>query len=176
MLNDTRVTLRGNVATEPTLRVTQTGTTVCSFRLAVTERRYDDGEQKMVDAGTSWYTVSTWRGLAPNVAASLSSGTTVIVQGRLRIRDYTWEEQPRTSADVDADAVGVDLAWGTARFTPNRRSARAEAAGQPDGAPDGAPSDDVDGVDGVEDAAGGAPLEAVEDEELVGAGSPAHPF
>jgi single-strand DNA-binding protein len=174
MLNDTRVTLRGNVATDPTLRVTQTGTPVCTFRLAVTERRYDDAEQKMVDTATSWYTVSAWRGLAANVAASLSSGTTVVVQGRLRIRDYTWEEQPRTSADVDADAVGVDLAWGTARFTPNRRSARTETVpGQPDGAQDDAV---LEGADGAGDASEAEPPEALEDDELVGAGGAAHPF
>lgn len=121
MLNDTRITLRGNVATTPTLRVTTSGTTMCTFRMAVTDRRWSEADQKYVDGTTSWYTVTAWRGLAGNVAASLAPGTGVVVQGRLRIRDYTWEEQPRTSADVTADVVALDLSWGTARLDPGRR-------------------------------------------------------
>ena len=122
MLNETRVALRGNVATEPVLKVTQQGTTVCSFRLAVTARRYSTSDSKVVDAETSWYTVTCWRSLAENAVASLSTGQGVVVQGRLRVRDFVHDAQPRTSADVTADALGHDLTWGTSSFTPNRRS------------------------------------------------------
>lgn len=122
MLNETRVALRGNVATDPVLKVTSGGTTVCSFRLAVTTRRWSPAENKMVDAETSWYTVTCWRTLAENVVSSLGKGSGVLVQGRLRVRDYTHDDQPRTSADVTADFVGVDLSWGTAEFTANRRT------------------------------------------------------
>lgn len=122
MLNETRVALRGNVATEPVLKVTQQGTTVCSFRLAVTARRYSTSDSKVVDAETSWYTVTCWRSLAENAVASLSTGQGVVVHGRLRVRDFVHEAQPRTSADVTADALGHDLTWGTSSFTPNRRS------------------------------------------------------
>ncbi|MFC5380842.1 single-stranded DNA-binding protein [Aquipuribacter nitratireducens] len=121
MLNDTRITLRGNVATTPSLKVTTAGTTLCTFRMAVTDRRWSDTDQKYVDGATSWYTVTAWRGLAGNVAASLAPGTGVVVQGRLRIRDYTWENQPRTSADVTADVVALDLSWGTVKLEPARR-------------------------------------------------------
>lgn len=125
MLNETKVALRGNVATEPALRVTTNGTTVCSFRLAVTARRYSQTDSKVVDAETSWYTVTCWRGLAENVASSLAKGQGVMVQGRLRVRDFVHENQPRTSADVMAEVVGHDLTWGTTSFTANRRT-RAE--------------------------------------------------
>ncbi len=125
MLNETRVALRGNVATEPVLKVTQNGTTMCSFRLAVTARRFSVTDNKMVDAETSWYTVTCWRTLAENVSSSVEKGQGVMVQGRLRVRDFTHDGQPRTSADVTADHVGHDLSWGTSTFTGNRRS-RAE--------------------------------------------------
>lgn len=122
MLNETRVALRGNVATEPVLKVTQQGTTVCSFRLAVTARRYSSSDSKVVDAETSWYTVTCWRSLAENVVGSLAKGQGVVVHGRLRVRDFVHDGQPRTSADVTAEALGHDLTWGTTAFTPNRRS------------------------------------------------------
>lgn len=121
MLNETRVALRGNVATDPVLKVTTGGTTVCSFRLAVTARRWSGPDNKMVDAETSWYTVTCWRMLAENVVSSLAKGHSVLVQGRLRVRDYTHDDQQRTSADVTADVVGADLSWGTTEFTANRR-------------------------------------------------------
>jgi single-strand DNA-binding protein len=122
MLNETKVALRGNVATEPVLRITQNGTTVCSFRLAVTARRYSTADSKVVDAETSWYTVTCWRSLAENAVSSLKKGQGVLVQGRLRVRDFVHEGQPRTSADVTADVVGHDLTWGTTLFTANRRT------------------------------------------------------
>lgn len=122
MLNETRVALRGNVATEPVLKVTQQGTTVCSFRLAVTARRYSSSDSKVVDAETSWYTVTCWRSLAENAVSSLSKGHGVVVHGRLRVRDFVHDDQPRTSADVTAEALGHDLTWGTSSFSPNRRS------------------------------------------------------
>lgn len=122
MLNETRVALRGNVATEPVLKVTQQGTTVCSFRLAVTARRYSSADSKVVDAETSWYTVTCWRSLAENAVSSLVKGQGVVVHGRLRVRDFVHDAQPRTSADVTAEALGHDLTWGTTSFTPNRRS------------------------------------------------------
>ena len=122
MLNETRVALRGNVATEPVLKVTQQGTTVCSFRLAVTARRYSTSDSKVVDAETSWYTVTCWRSLAENAVASLCTGQGVVVHGRLRVRDFVHDAQPRTSADLTADALGHDLTWGTSTFAANRRS------------------------------------------------------
>ncbi len=122
MLNETRVALRGNVATEPVLKITQQGTTVCSFRLAVTARRYSAADSKVVDAETSWYTVTCWRSLAENAVGSLSKGQGVVVQGRLRVREFVHDGQSRTSADLTADALGHDLTWGTSTFSPNRRS------------------------------------------------------
>jgi len=121
MLNETRVALRGNVATEPVLKLTLQGTAVCSFRLAVTARRYSSSDSKVVDAETSWYTVTCWRSLAENAASSLAKGQGVVVHGRLRVRDFVHEGQPRTSADLTAEALGHDLTWGTSSFTPARR-------------------------------------------------------
>lgn len=125
MLNETRIALRGNVATEPLLKVTPEGTTLCSFRVAVTARRWSPADSRAVDMESSFYTVTCWRSLAENAAASLSKGQGVVVTGRLRVRQYTHEEQLRTSADVVADGVGHDLSWGTSSLTPTRRS-RAE--------------------------------------------------
>ncbi|MFF8290595.1 single-stranded DNA-binding protein [Streptomyces sp. NPDC016309] len=152
-MNDTMVTLVGNVATSVDYRETVTGG-VAKFRFAATGRRWDREKAVWVDGPTSFYTVSAWRALGANLAASVSVGDPLVIQGRLRVREEDRDGQRRTFVDVDAWAAGHDLARGTSAF---RRAARGEprpadrAAGRP-AVGDGVP-DTVAGV--VSDAAGG---------------------
>ncbi|MGF1663460.1 MAG: single-stranded DNA-binding protein [Kineosporiaceae bacterium] len=127
MFNGTQITVRGHVATDPVHRVTEPGaTSLCSFRVAVTARRWSAVERRAVDVDTSFYTVTCWRQLADNAVASLRKGDGVVVTGRLRVRDFVHDEQQRTSADIVADAVGHDLTWGTAEFSRVTRTERAD--------------------------------------------------
>ncbi len=119
------ITLTGIVATTPRHLITSSQVAITSFRLACGQRRFDRAKNAWVDATTNWYTVSTFRQLAFNVAASVHKGEHVIVTGRLRIRDWDKQERNGTSVDVEADSVGHDLFWCTSRSVRN-------AARQPD--------------------------------------------
>lgn len=134
------LTLTGLVATEPRHLVTSDGLPITSFRLASTQRRFDRAEQRWIDGETNWYTITCFRQLAINVSSSVDKGNRVVVTGRLRIRDWTSGEKAGTSVEVDADAVGHDLTWGTAVYT---RSVSARAAS--DGETTGAALDDAAG-------------------------------
>ncbi|MEU8915018.1 single-stranded DNA-binding protein [Streptomyces nigrescens] len=129
------VTLVGNAATAVEHRLTAAGVTVARFRLAATSRRWDKAQERWTDGETSFYTVRSWRGLADNVAASVAVGEPLIVQGRLRLREG--EQPPEKggqrwfSAEVDAVAIGHDLARGTAAFRRVLRSLRTGADGPP---------------------------------------------
>lgn len=60
-----------------------------------------------------------------NVAACVEVGQPVVVQGRLKVRtEARGEQQQWASADIDAVAIGHDLARGTAAF---QHSAKPEA-------------------------------------------------
>lgn len=62
------------------------------------------------DGQSTFYSVSAWRGLADNIAASLHRGDRVIVIGRLRQRTYTTATgEERLVVEVDADTVAPDL-------------------------------------------------------------------
>ena len=122
------ITITGVVATTPRHIVTTGGLAITSFRLASTQRRFDRAQAKWVDAETNWYTVTTFRQLAVNVLASVKKGERVVATGRLRIRDWEAGEKSGTNIDVEADAVGHDLSWGTASW------ARVSASGTSDGA------------------------------------------
>ena len=124
------ITLTGIVATVPRTLTTGSGLPITSFRLACRQRRFDRVRNSWVDADTNWYTVSSFRQLAQNVERSVQKGEPVVVTGRLRIRDWENQDRSGTSVEVEADAVGHNLAWGTTalvRSTP-AAAAQTEAA------------------------------------------------
>ncbi len=121
------ISLTGLVATSPKYIVTATGLSITSFRFASTQRRYDRAEQKWVDGDTNWYTVTTFRQLAINVSASIQKGQRVVITGRLRVRDWATDDKHGTNVEIDAEAVGHDLSWGTTVFTRSTATAVADA-------------------------------------------------
>ncbi|WP_079044772.1 MULTISPECIES: single-stranded DNA-binding protein [unclassified Streptomyces] len=126
-MNETTVTLVGNVATAVEYRDTATGG-VARFRFAVPTRRWDRVQELWSDGPTSFYTVSAWRSLGANLAASVSVGEPLVVHGRLRVREDERDGQRKTFVDVAALAVGHDLSRGTSAF---RRAARQEQRPEP---------------------------------------------
>ena len=112
-MNDTPVTLVGNLCADPELTVTSQGTQVAALRLAVTARVRDrDG---WADGPTSFYRVTCWRGLAEHAADTLTKGARLLVTGRLRIRQYETDDGRRGhAAEVDADDLGPSLLFATA--------------------------------------------------------------
>lgn len=121
-MNDT-ITVAGIVASNPRHVETSEHLHISVFRLASPERRYDTDTSTWVDAGTNWYTISTFRQLAQNTESSVSKGDRVIVTGRLRIRSWENDGNTGTAIEIDAAALGHDLAWGTTSYTKNPRQA-----------------------------------------------------
>ena len=111
------ITVVGNVATEPQYRRMPTGVIVTSFRVACTQRRQDKVTGEWSDASTNWFSASTYRGLAEHAHSSLHKGDRVILTGRLRVRNWEAGAKRGTNVEIDVDAVGHDLLWGTSRFT-----------------------------------------------------------
>ena len=110
------VTVTGLVATTPRHLVTQEGLPITSFRLASSHRRFDKDQGRWVEVDTNWFTVTAFRQLAVNAAQSVTKGERIVVHGRLRVRDWDDGERSGTSIEIEADALGHDLAWGTATF------------------------------------------------------------
>lgn len=122
------ITVVGRVATDPTQGQTGSGVPVTNFRLASTHRRFDTATQTWVDTDTNWFSVAAFRQLGENARASLRVGDGVIVSGRLRVRAWESNGKHGTSVDIEADAIGHDLRWGTAAYRPGpRRIGRGDA-------------------------------------------------
>lgn len=100
MLN--RTIMIGRLASEPELRYGQTGTAVCSFRLAVDRPWAKEGDQQTAD----FFPIVAWRKLAETCAHNLNKGRLVAVEGRLQARSYQAQDgSTRWITEVVADNV-----------------------------------------------------------------------
>jgi single-strand DNA-binding protein len=118
---DTFVSLVGNLTDDPEVRFTPQGTSVASFRLAVTPRVNDGGTWR--DGDTSFFRINAWRDLAEHAADSLSKGDRALVLGRLKVRSWeTPEGERRSVVEVEAEEIGPSLKWATA--TPQRTNGK----------------------------------------------------
>ncbi|MCW2680316.1 MAG: ssb [Frankiales bacterium] len=123
MAGDTVITVVGNLTADPELRFTPSGAAVANFTVASTPRTFDKNTNEWKDGEALFLRCSVWRQAAENVAESLSRGTAVIVQGRLKQRSYeTKEGEKRTVYELDVDEIGPSLKFATAKVTKASRS------------------------------------------------------
>jgi single-strand DNA-binding protein len=133
---DTPVTIVGNVLTTPEWRRTaNTGTMLVTFKVASTSRKYNRASEQWVDGASLRVRVACWRKLGENVSLSLQLGDPVIVYGRIYSRDWTDDAgNKRTSYELDALAVGHDLARGVGKFARRRAPAATDMLNDETGA------------------------------------------
>ena len=89
---------------------------MATFRLAANTRRFDAAKNTWTTTSTNWFTIVSFRQLAKNVLDSVSKGDRVVIQGRLKIRDWDNGERSGTSIEIDADHIGLDLNFGVSSF------------------------------------------------------------
>ena len=116
-VNETYVTVSGNVVGDPVARLTKADVPFVTFRVASNVRRVNFKTGEYIDAGTNFVNVTAFRALGINLANSLKKGEPVIVYGRMRINQWVNGEKSGTTVEIDASNVGHDLTWGQATFT-----------------------------------------------------------
>ncbi len=122
MAGDTVITVIGNLTADPELRFTQSGAAVANFTVASTPRTFDRQTGEWKDGEALFLRCNIWRQAAENVAESLQRGMRVIVQGRLKQREWeTKEGEKRTSYEIDVDEVGPSLKFATAKVVKTQR-------------------------------------------------------
>jgi single-strand DNA-binding protein len=128
MLSEPVITIQGNLASDPELKVTNSGTPVATFSLAANPRvRNAAGEWE--DGETVFLRITAWRDLAENVAESLRRGDPALVVGRFRQRTWKTDEgQDRRADEVQADTVAVPLDRRRVRMTKVTREHPADPA------------------------------------------------
>ena len=83
-----KVQIIGALGRDPELRKTPSGSSVCDFSVATTERfKGNDGQMK---EDTEWHNIVAWNKTADAAAKYLKKGSRVYVEGKLRTR--SWED------------------------------------------------------------------------------------
>lgn len=122
------MTAVGTLLTQVTARPLLDGTMRASFRVACNERRRDRESDSWKDGDSLIMSVTCWRALAENVAASLNVGDPVIVRGRAFTRQFEVDGRKSSVLEMEAYAVGPDLRRSRATVVRPRRNAPAPAA------------------------------------------------
>ncbi len=98
------VILAGRLVRDPELRYTLQGRPLTKFRLA-TDRNFKDASGEW-QKETLFIDVTTWGQLAERVHEQLKKGSPVIVQGYLRLREWTTQDdQKRQMIEIVARSV-----------------------------------------------------------------------
>ncbi|GAA1111942.1 single-stranded DNA-binding protein [Arthrobacter flavus] len=123
MAGETLITVVGNLTSDPELRFTPSGSAVANFTIASTPRTFDRQSNEWKDGETLFLRASVWREAAENVAETLTKGTRVVAQGRLKSRSYdTKEGEKRTVMELEVDEIGPSLRYASAKVTRTQRS------------------------------------------------------
>jgi single-strand DNA-binding protein len=123
MAGETTITIVGNLTADPELRFTPSGAAVANFTVASTPRTFDRQTNEWKDGEALFLRCNIWREAAENVAESLTRGSRVIVQGRLKQRSFeTREGEKRTVVELEVDEIGPSLKYATAKVNKASRS------------------------------------------------------
>lgn len=91
----------GNLCNDPEIRVTTSGKSVSTFRMAVNRRKRSDGQPE-----ADYFRVSAWGNLSDNCQKYLKKGKKVLVSGPVSISTYQNKDgQFRAVMEVIADEV-----------------------------------------------------------------------
>ena len=150
MANFNRVILAGNLTRDPQLSYTPSNTAVCEFGMAINRRRRDrDGNNK---DEVCFVDLIAYGRTAEVINQYMSKGRPILVEGRLRFRQWTNKEgQNRSKLDVFVESftfLSGGQGGGAARTGATARAAVPEAAAAGEEAPpppaDDLPPDDPD--------------------------------
>jgi single-strand DNA-binding protein len=130
MAGETVITVVGNLTSDPELRYTQNGLAVANFTIASTPRTFDKASNEWKDGDALFLRASVWREFAQHVASSLTKGSRLVTQSRLKMRAYeTKESEKRTSTELEIDEIGPSLRYASAQVTRASSSLDGPAGG-----------------------------------------------
>lgn len=94
----------GNLGKDPDLKYLQSGSAVCNFSVAVSER-WKDRQTNENKERTTWYAVSVFGGQAESCNTYLQKGSQVMITGNVSARAYMQNGEAKASLDLNARVV-----------------------------------------------------------------------
>lgn len=157
MASYNRVILVGNVTRDIELKYTQSGTAVTEVGLAVNDRRKSQTGEWIEE--TTFVDVTLWARTAEVASEYLSKGSSILVEGRLKLDTWETDGQKRSKLRVVGERMqmlgGRGGGGGGGNRPPQQQHDESEysspagatdsggASGAPSGASGGPPEDDI---------------------------------
>ena len=115
------VTFKGRLGADPEMTTGSNGSAVTRMRIVTNGRRIVDGDWQ--DTDTSWWAVTAFGRQAEAAAEQLRKGDLVMIQGKVKQREWEKDGVKRVTAEVTADEV--------AKVCKTGQAAPAAATGDP---------------------------------------------
>lgn len=105
------VTFKGRLGSDPEITTASNGSMMAKLRVVTNRRRLVDGDWQ--DTDTSWWQVTAFGKVADAIASTLQKGDLVIIEGRVKQREWEKDGVKRITAEVTADEVAkvVKAGW-----------------------------------------------------------------
>ena len=101
------IIVSGRLTRDPDIRMTQKGSTVCSFGIA-NNRSYLDPSTNEWKEEVSYMSATAFGSLADRLKERIKKGTPVIIEGRLVMNEFTGKDgQQRREIRINANRVQV---------------------------------------------------------------------
>jgi single-strand DNA-binding protein len=101
------------VVKEPEIKFTDKGAAWAKIRCSAKDRKRD-AQGNWTDADPLYINIIVGNG-AENLIESVLPGDSIIVTGRLKMREYEVDGQKKQEYQIAADTVGVSMRWNTAK-------------------------------------------------------------
>lgn len=105
------VTFKARLGADPEMTTGSNGSAVTRMRVVTNGRRMVDGDWQ--DTDTSWWQVTCFGRQAEAAAEQLRKGDLVIIEGRIKQREWEKDGVKRTTAEVTAEEVAKVCKAGT---------------------------------------------------------------
>lgn len=116
------------VVAEPDLKFSTNGTAWLKLR-GIAKDRVRDASGTWSDGDPLFIDIICNQG-AENLFESIVKGDTIIVEGKLKQREYEKDGDKRTVIEIRANSIGVSVRWGTARTPGSLQSASGTVVAQ----------------------------------------------
>lgn len=130
-----QIAIIGNITREPELRYLPSGAAVAKFGIAVNRSFTNKGGDKV--ESTDFFDITAWKELAEHLVESVTTGTRVVITGRLQ--QDRWETdggEKRSKVYIVADEVAPSLRWATASVTKTSRGSTSDWSNDPEASSD----------------------------------------
>ncbi len=97
-----KVILVGNVGRDPEMKSLPSGTHLCKFSLATTDKRSKDEDG---NPRTEWHNIVTWGKLAEICDRYVTKGKQLYIEGSIRTRSYEQDGQKKYFTEIHAQTM-----------------------------------------------------------------------